>query len=43
MLDIDREAIEISKENAILNGMEGIRMYESDGFRNMFEMVQEQT
>jgi 16S rRNA (guanine1207-N2)-methyltransferase len=37
MLDIDPEAVEISKENARLNDVEGVRIYESDGLRNMFE------
>ncbi len=37
MLDKDPEAVKLSKENAVLNSVEGVRIYESDGFRNMFE------
>lgn len=37
MLDIDPEAVEISRENAKLNRVEGVRIYHSDGFRNMEE------
>lgn len=37
MLDVDPEAVEISRENAKQNGVDGVRIYHSDGFRNMAE------
>ncbi len=37
MLDIAEEAVNFSRENAILNGVEDVRIYQSDGFRDMFE------
>lgn len=35
MVDNDPAAINLSKENIILNNVEGVNIYESDGFRNM--------
>lgn len=37
MLDIDPNAVEMSRENAHLNHVERVRIYQSDGFRNMPE------
>ena len=37
MSDIDEECVRLSKSNAILNGVGGVRIVHSDGFRNMQE------
>jgi 16S rRNA (guanine1207-N2)-methyltransferase len=34
MSDIDVKAVEASKNNAVLNGVEGVKIIESDGFKN---------
>jgi len=35
MSDIDEEAIKLSKENAVLNNIPGIKIIQSDGFKNI--------
>lgn len=35
MVDIDKEAISLSKENARLNEVEGVQIIQSDGFKNL--------
>lgn len=35
MVDVDDEAVKLAKENAKLNGVEGISIYQSDGFTNL--------
>ncbi len=37
MTDIDERAIELSRENIVLNDVHGIRLYQSDGFENITE------
>lgn len=37
MTDIDERAIELSRENIALNDVQGIRLYQSDGFKNISE------
>lgn len=37
MVDIDENAVEMSKKNAATNNVEGIRIYQSDGFKNVNE------
>ncbi len=35
MLDIDPKAVAVARENARLNGVEGVRIVQSDGFRDL--------
>jgi 16S rRNA (guanine1207-N2)-methyltransferase len=35
MVDIDESAVTIARENARLNGVHGIRIFQSDGFRSI--------
>jgi len=37
MADIDDQAVRLSKENTVLNGVDGIKIVRSDGFRNLRE------
>lgn len=37
MTDIDPRAVELARENIALNKLEGISLYESDGFKNIDE------
>ncbi|WP_026476251.1 class I SAM-dependent methyltransferase [Alkaliphilus transvaalensis] len=37
MTDIDSKAVDIARENIILNDVKGIRIYQSDGFSNINE------
>lgn len=37
MTDIDSKAIELARENIVLNDVQGIRLYQSDGFKNIDE------
>lgn len=37
MVDIDQVAVDVSKENAALNGVPGIKVIQSDGFTNLAE------
>lgn len=37
MTDIDSKAVELSRENIALNDVQGIRLYQSDGFKNIGE------
>jgi len=37
MIDIDEDAIRLAKENSALNEVEGIRIIQSEGFRNLDE------
>lgn len=37
MTDIDEKAIEISKDNAVLNNVEGVKIIQSDGFKDLAE------
>ena len=37
MTDIDAEAIKLAKDNAILNRVEEVKIYQSDGFKNLDE------
>ncbi|HEX3044246.1 MAG TPA: methyltransferase [Bacillota bacterium] len=37
MTDIDQNAVEISRKNAVLNQVEGIKIIHSDGFQNIDE------
>jgi 16S rRNA (guanine1207-N2)-methyltransferase len=37
MTDIDDKAVELSRENIILNDVEGIKLYQSDGLKNINE------
>lgn len=38
MTDIDDRAIDLARENIVLNDVEGINLYRSDGFKNIDEM-----
>lgn len=37
MTDIDKKAIEVSKKNTVLNNVEGIKIIQSDGFKDLDE------
>jgi 16S rRNA (guanine1207-N2)-methyltransferase len=37
MTDVDDRAVKVARENIILNGVEGVRLYQSDGFKNINE------
>lgn len=37
MTDIDSKAVELARENIILNDVEGIKLYQSDGFKGIKE------
>lgn len=37
MIDNDEVAVSVSQENALLNGLKDIKIYQSDGFRNIDE------
>ncbi len=37
MVDVDEEALELSRKNASSNGVEGIKIVQSDGFDNLHE------
>lgn len=37
MIDVDERAIELSRANALINSVPGVRIYQSDGFNNVEE------
>lgn len=37
MTDIDNKAVELARENIVLNDVQGIRLYQSDGFKDINE------
>lgn len=37
MTDIDNKEVEVSRENILLNDVQGIRLYQSDGFKDINE------
>lgn len=37
MIDVDDRAVKVARENVILNGVEGVKLYQSDGFKNINE------
>ena len=37
MTDIDDKAIDLARENILLNDLQGIKVYRSDGFKNIDE------
>ncbi|WP_026883762.1 class I SAM-dependent methyltransferase [Clostridium akagii] len=37
MIDVDDNAIQLTRENILLNNVQGVRVHKSDGFKNMDE------
>lgn len=37
MTDVDSKSVELARENIALNDVQGIRLYQSDGFKNIVE------